>query len=895
MVFGKNNKMEQPNFANLKPVGDQPNFGTLKPGVFQSVKNNTLTQAPNSVNQSFMQKIAYKPMDVGNETGIGATFGKTAANQAGSVYNLGLGVANFLNPVENANKIGQAIGSGVLYNRDLAAQGQSQQAVKDYIPRLQEAIAKNKATGKDTSNLERLLKEAGGQTVDNGHQELAKALPNALYQSLTPATVQQGVEAGKTGGFSEGFHAAVQSIAEDPQQLAPYFLMSKKFIETKLPTVDNAISKVGGVPGDLVDIGVEAVKAPVKNALETKYVNDLYNKYNEVFTQTKTAKKTFDKSTATGKDPASFGAQNGYVVDVQKGKINSQPTISQVSEEYIKPRATILDDMLKAKDKTISPNQYTPLDVIAEQAKKGIEKNPLAKGSGTLSDQQLAVDKIISELKAQYGEKISDYDLNQIKKAQWAESSSFDLTKPKFMGDVNYQIGNAIKNIIEKNNPELTIKKLNAEIGNAADFVRNLKKVDGQTSPGGGKMTKLFGRTVGAIAGSGAGPFGSIGGAMVGNYITELLQNNSIAGPLKRSILENIAPDSSLYAEAQLALHRLQNTPGYAELGQTTQQTVKPSDLGQQPMSPLIKVNDYRSKFAKFLTPDQINKITEVLNAKQQVGKPLDMTMVKIAPTTPKTTPETAITPKVGNMVQPKIRTVDAFKGKNGSYLEATFGEGTYTGKTKAEIAQRILDTLPNQRRVSIETPAMTNAENWAKSVLNKKLDPLAQEATKYKSAEEFVKAQPTYYHGSPNADALQKGGFDLSKAGSTSGYKGVYGRGVYLTNDVSRANLYGKSMDIVIDPKAKLLQVDAKNALDTLFIAETKYGEPDLIRKMVMDKGYDGVRIINNETRPSNFTGKTIKAGAEEIAIFNPDIIKTKSQLTEIWNKANKKDLPKK
>lgn len=200
-----------------------------------------------------------KPNDVGDKTSGVAK--DTIGNQAKSVAKLGVGVLHFLDPVANAKTVGDYAKGSLDYGKDINAQAQSEQGVKDYIPKLQEAIAKNKATGKDTTNLERLLKEAGASPKPDLNPSIAKELPKAAYESLTPGFIKQGVSAAKNatpeqlqantghndaaGRVLEGVHAATQSIAEDPQQLTPYALMGKDYIEKNLPGVDNAISKTG--------------------------------------------------------------------------------------------------------------------------------------------------------------------------------------------------------------------------------------------------------------------------------------------------------------------------------------------------------------------------------------------------------------------------------------------------------------------------------------------------------------------------------------------------------------------------------------------------------------------------------------------------------------------------
>jgi len=146
-------------------------------------------------------------------------------------------------------------------------------------------------------------------------------------------------------------------------------------------------------------------------------------------------------------------------------------------------------------------------------------------------------------------------------------------------------------------------------------------------------------------------------------------------------------------------------------------------------------------------------------------------------------------------------------------------------------------------------------------------------------------RTEPTgkYYHGSANPEELIAKGFDVGKAGSNSGYKGVFGEGLYITNDLGRAKLYGTPMNINLSG-ANLWKIDANNALDELYSSKTNYGDPTLISRMVTDKGYDGVQIINKEK------------GMEEIVIMNKDMankaIGAKNGVIKTIQKITKKEL---
>ena len=59
-----------------------------------------------------------------------------------------------------------------------------------------------------------------------------------------------------------------------------------------------------------------------------------------------------------------------------------------------------------------------------------------------------------------------------------------------------------------------------------------------------GKMTKLFNKTIGAIAGSGAGPLGSIVGSEIGGIVSNIIQNKQLGNTIKAGMLKKLLKDS---------------------------------------------------------------------------------------------------------------------------------------------------------------------------------------------------------------------------------------------------------------------------------------------------------------------------------------------------------------
>lgn len=178
--------------------------------------------------------------------------------------------------------------------------------------------------------------------------------------------------------------------------------------------------------------------------------------------------------------------------------------------------------------------------------------------------------------------------------------------------------------------------------------------------------------------------------------------------------------------------------------------------------------------------------------------------------------------------------------------------------------------------------------------------DPLLQEARKYKSAEEFVKAHgEPVYHGT-NADFKE---FDKAKIGSATD-EGLFGRGFYFGNtkefaEIAPSGRMAKNvMEVYPSADAKLFDLSKikskKEMADLLNMSEDALvqdsngiirpvrGQSGQFTSHLQDLGYDGVVVSGRG------------AGAVETVIFEPTKIKTKSQLTDLYNKAQggKKDI---
>lgn len=203
------------------------------------------------------------------------------------------------------------------------------------------------------------------------------------------------------------------------------------------------------------------------------------------------------------------------------------------------------------------------------------------------------------------------------------------------------------------------------------------------------------------------------------------------------------------------------------------------------------------------------------------------------------------------------------------------------------------------------EIPTLTDIWNKA----NTKVSPLAEEAKKYKSAEDFIKGQGNeFYHGTTKGNSFSK--FDMSKADTGVGTNiNDQGNQIYLTTskdaakwfskmaesknqlskgtmDFSKPEPYGDVLDFLIDKKAKVLKV-----------AKMPRGEEEAAKLIgkIKSQGYDAVEFPDegfNTIEGQMDVANLYKNGKppSSVIVLNEKVLKSKQQLIDLWNKANGK-----
>jgi hypothetical protein len=157
----------------------------------------------------------------------------------------------------------------------------------------------------------------------------------------------------------------------------------------------------------------------------------------------------------------------------------------------------------------------------------------------------------------------------------------------------------------------------------------------------------------------------------------------------------------------------------------------------------------------------------------------------------------------------------------------------------------------------------------------------LVQEAKKYKSADEFIKSKwkPVYHWTTKaNYDSINTNWFDISK--NTKWYA-EDPHAIFLSkysdngSDHSAGTYGSHIVEAYINPNAKILDLDSNMGYDLIWRISPKVMKEEWMKTKydyVIKKWYDAIDYWD-----------------WEIAVFNPSLIKTESQLKQIYEQANK------
>lgn len=319
------------------------------------------------------------------------------------------------------------------------------------------------------------------------------------------------------------------------------------------------------------------------------------------------------------------------------------------------------------------------------------------------------------------------------------------------------------------------------------------------------------------------------------------------------------------------------------------------------------EVGNMRSKWGAFYMTDNPTYAKSYGGNKSFLNEMVITTEAKLADLRK---PSSDIVKQIEDIISPK-KTGKTFKIQkpDGSFIEVPETKGGLSNPvhSSADIIQGIKDgkayyaEMPEVKKalkklgydgmITQESKFGANYGVWNKNVIKTKsqltniwnsanapkttlpIDPLIEEAKKYKTAEEFVKAQGTpIYRG--------EGGSNVAQG------KALLAEGKHFASDSKYPQGFGQVSENIIKPNAKVLDLGDSTFAEIsqkLGIPERKYISPKELSTIAKEKGYDVLKY-NGEYKS---TGKQFTHFVD----LTGDSTIPKSQLEDIWKQANNKN----
>ncbi len=302
-----------------------------------------------------------------------------------------------------------------------------------------------------------------------------------------------------------------------------------------------------GLAGDALE---SAAKSDIIQSAAKGAVNDVRSNLADLFMNSSksTVADTYQFMKSRGIDPEAILAERKLATEIpiEDGHVripDNSPVLASLNSE-VASKSTLLDTALSKVKTTVSAED------LKTAVARDIASDSTLRAQGRVPEMQARAAAIVDGYVTQEGKtKFSLTDIQDMKKGQ------YDLSK-KFRKDMNFgpaddhsAVASAMRQAIEDHAPDVSVRKLNRQIGDLQSTIGLLEKLDGATVKG-GRLGRYGARILGATIGSqGHIPIISpIIGAFMGDAIVSGLQKAKIAGPINRLLMRvaQVAPDNQV-------------------------------------------------------------------------------------------------------------------------------------------------------------------------------------------------------------------------------------------------------------------------------------------------------------------------------------------------------------
>lgn len=225
-------------------------------------------------------------------------------------------------------------------------------------------------------------------------------------------------------------------------------------------------------------------------------------------------------------------AENGIVPKQEGNQLATLEQAAKFRQDTLQLRQVNRD----AIKQVVNAVPRTKMDDLEKQALT-LARSEQNVASGKAAPLERQIKKAFNQYRIDYGNEIPLDKVDDIKSARWSNKRNFtdDLGK-----DVDYLIGKAAQKTVEDTATSAgfdDVAQLNRHIGDRLEAAKFLEGLD-KKRVGVGGLTRIA--VMGAASTAGKTIHGKILYAMGGDAAMSILTSNSIAGPVKRLVLQNL-------------------------------------------------------------------------------------------------------------------------------------------------------------------------------------------------------------------------------------------------------------------------------------------------------------------------------------------------------------------
>lgn len=700
----------------------------------------------------------------------------------------------------------------------------------------------------------------------------------------------------------------VENIDKVREAADPYADKPKQFVEN---TVDIGTG-VGTILGakSLVDKTLPSLKATAENGLSDRTGN-VANTIGETISKARTdralknrtaeltkvvqnnatLRKVVDNSNKKGLNTIDDLAKTDLLADSidNTGTINSQNAIDKLNN-FIRPQEDVISKNLKIEGKNVS------LDNVETILKDAVNKSGVKGGAKVRAFKNVEDDIAGYKLDANPDGTIPVATIHDAKVDKYANINYLNPESAK----IDKVIAKTLKEIVENNTQSVDVKSINAELSKYYSMQKLLETLNGKKVEG-GRLGKLFAQSVGAIVGNSVGgPLGAIAGAELGGFVKgqkmsrkfgkggddlkmsqqmeDAIQSSKNDGNLNttqsttinptKNVIDDTIPQTTkgasekfisdeAVAKAREVLNKAGKPTEYRTLGITTEELRAAATIGaryiEDGVRTAVELGERLAKEGYKLTKAQIEKIF-IQSQTLQKGARLDMNKIDEA--------ETLLS----------------------SFSNGKFSSPQMSKSAKQFITENGLDYKPNMKDGEVKELLGSMVEmrkdlrQTVSNTISKELQPLAEEAKKYKSAEEF-----SSYGTNINGSDVYKYDYNLGE------WKSLVKDGTKVMPEIPDTIQIYHRTNGQIPLGGFEIQKFNKKTMDRNF-GDYIYASGDATENIEYGPNIIGFYL------PKNKVGKwaeEVDNSNSEWVIKDIDALQKHNQkiLTDLWNKANGKN----